>query len=66
MARKTTEEPPMPAIEVETELKAVRLYIAQDLHDEFRVIAAKKRTNMAILAREIIEEYVRANRGGAK
>jgi hypothetical protein len=65
MARKKMGEPAMPA--TETEKRAVRLYLPQEVHDEFRVIAAKQRTNMALLARKIIEEYVRsAKKGGAK
>lgn len=62
MARKKTEKPKMPATEEAIEMKAVRLYLTRDVHDEFRVLAAKERTNMAILARRVIEEYVVSKR----
>ena len=47
-------------------MRAVRLYLPQQVHDEFRVMAARQRTNMAMLARKIIEEYVKANRKTGK
>jgi hypothetical protein len=67
MARKKTEQPNMPATQAETEMRAVRLYLPSEIHDEFRVMAARQRTNMALLARKIIEEYVKGQKkGGGK
>jgi hypothetical protein len=66
MARKKVENPPMPAVEAKP--KPIRLALSPDLHQQFRVEAALQGTNMAILARRIIEEYLakHATRGGRR
>ena len=64
MARKKTEAPKMPA--VETKPKPIRLALSPELHQQFRVQAALNGTNMADLARKIIEEYLAKRPRGAK
>lgn len=61
MARKKTEKPKMAATEVEAELRVVRLALPPDEHQQFRVLAAKEGTNMALLARRIVREYIAKN-----
>lgn len=50
----------MPA--TEEKLKLVKLQLPESAHDEFRVLAAKERTNMAILARRLILDYIERKR----
>lgn len=60
MARKKTEKPEMPA--TEAELRVVRLALPPEDHKEFRKLAAEEETNMALLARRIIQEYIARRR----
>lgn len=66
MARKKTEKRD---VEATADLKAVRLYIPAGHHKLLRQIAADHETNMAIMARKIIVEYLdrhsRRKDGGA-
>ena len=68
MARKKTEQTPMPATAVETELKAVRLYLPENAHLALRKLAAEHKTNMAMMARQIVMEYLAKHtpKGGGK
>lgn len=51
----------------EDELKVVRLALPESHHDEFRIMAAREKTNMAILARRIVMEWIdRQRKGGSK
>ena len=63
MARKTTEQPKMPATETEPEMKAVRLYLPKDVHKLLRQLAADNETNMAIMARKIVVEHLTKTKG---
>lgn len=58
MARKKTEKPVTPATEAQSELRAVRLYLPKEHHKMLRKLAADEETNMALLARRIVSEYV--------
>lgn len=66
MARKKTERRD---VEATANLKAVRLYIPAGYHKLLRQIAADHETNMALMARRIIVEYLdrhsRKREGGA-
>ena len=66
MARKKTERANMPATEVE--MKFVRLQLPTDDHKKLRRLAADEETNMAILARTIVQEYLARHtpKGGGK
>ena len=66
MARKKTENAPMPA--TQTELRAVRLELPPGDHKRLKVLAAERDTNMALLARKIVQDYLVAHslRGGGK
>jgi hypothetical protein len=59
MARKKPEEK-MEA--TETELRVVRLALPPEDHREFRKLAAAEETNMALLARRIVREYIARRR----
>ena len=59
MASKKTETPKMPATE---ELRVVRLALPPQDHREFRKLAAAEETNMALLARRIVQEYIAQKR----
>jgi hypothetical protein len=48
----------MPAI-VEAEAKSIRLELPPDMHQLFRVEAAKEGTSMAAVARRLVEDYLR-------
>jgi hypothetical protein len=66
MARKKPEEvPKMPAT---TELRAVRLHLPLDDHRKLRRLAADQDTNMALLTRKIVQEYLARHevKGGGK
>jgi hypothetical protein len=65
MARKKTGPTKMQA--TETELRVVRLALPPEDHREFRKLAAAEETNMALLARRVIQEYIaRQRKGGGK
>jgi hypothetical protein len=68
MARKKMERAPMPTTETQPDLRAVRLYLPPDDHRKLRRMAADEETNMALLARRIVQEYIarHAPKGGAK
>jgi hypothetical protein len=63
MARKKTEVPQMPATEVE--MRVVRLALPPEDHKEFRKLAAAEETNMALLARRIVQDYIAKHRKAA-
>lgn len=63
MAKKKTETTKMPA--TETELRVVRLALPPEEHREFRKLAAAEETNMAILARRIVMEWIAKKTKGA-
>lgn len=54
----------MPA--VETEAKSVRLGLPADVHQQFRVEAAKEGTSMAAVARQLVEDWLRKRKGAGK
>jgi hypothetical protein len=56
MARKKTEKPAMPA--TQPELRSVRLYLPIEDHRKLRRLAADNDTNMALLARRIVQEWI--------
>jgi hypothetical protein len=56
MARKKAERPEMTT--TQSELKYVRLQLPRDIHKQFRILAVQQDTDMANLARRIVEEYV--------
>jgi hypothetical protein len=58
MAKKSGENPKMPASATETELRSVRLQLPVDDHKKLRRLAADQDTNMAILARRVMMEYI--------
>jgi hypothetical protein len=62
MARNRKEAEPM--INVETEAKSIRLELPPDVHQKFRVEAAKEGTSMAAVARRLVEEYLKRKAGG--
>ena len=62
MARKKIEATKMPATQTEGELRVVRLALPPEDHKEFRKLAAAEETNMAILARRIVQEYIARRR----
>jgi hypothetical protein len=65
MARKKAEAPKMPT--TVDELRLVRLQLPAAEHKEFRKLAAEEETNMALLARRVILEYIaRKRREGSK
>jgi len=67
MARKRVEATEMPATEAQAELKAVRLYLPAGHHKRLRRIAADYETNMALMARKIVMEYIdRQDKEGRK
>jgi hypothetical protein len=59
MATKKTEKPPMPA--TQAELRSVRLQLPQEDHKKLRRLAADHDTNMALLARKIVQDYITAH-----
>jgi hypothetical protein len=65
MARKKTEEPKVEA--TQTELRTVRLALPPEDHKKLRRLAADNDTNMALLARRIVQEYIARHsaKGGA-
>jgi hypothetical protein len=48
----------MPAV-IEVEGKSIRLELPADVHQLFRVEAAKEGTSMAAVARRLVEDYLR-------
>jgi hypothetical protein len=63
MARKKTEQAAMPITETQPDLRAVRLYLPKEHHKLLRKLAADQETNMALLARKIVMEYVATHAG---
>jgi hypothetical protein len=65
MAKKTG-EPKMPAkpkmAANDLNLRVVRLALPREDHREFRKLAAAEETNMALLARRVIQEYIARRR----
>jgi hypothetical protein len=59
MAKKTVEKPKMPV--TQAELRSVRLQLPPDDHKKLRRLAADQDTNMAILARKIVLDYLAAH-----
>jgi hypothetical protein len=59
MARKLPEKPPMQT--TEAKMMGIRLYVPRDVHKQFRILAAQHETDMATLARRVVEEYVARN-----
>jgi predicted HicB family RNase H-like nuclease len=64
MARKMTEKPTMPAIEMK--LRAVRLELSEEEHAALRVEAAKQDVSLMQLARVAVREYLGRRKSGAK
>jgi plasmid stability protein len=62
MARKQKEEKSMIAVEVEP--KSIRLELPPDIHQKFRVEAAKEGMSMAAVARRLVEDYLKRKSGG--
>jgi hypothetical protein len=60
MARKKMEASMMPI--ASEELRLVRLQLPASAHKEFRKLAAEDETNMALLARRVILEYITRRR----
>jgi hypothetical protein len=56
MAKKRLGRPPMPATDVE--LRPVRLHLPVEEHKRLRRLAADQDTNMALLTRKIVMEYI--------
>jgi hypothetical protein len=59
MARKRVEK----MVATEPTTKVVRLELPIESHDQFRIAAAMERTNMATLARRIVEDYLSKRKG---
>jgi hypothetical protein len=57
MARKTTGSKKMPA-HAEMELRSVRLQLPVEEHKKLRRLAADNDTNMAVLVRRIVLDYI--------
>ena len=49
---------------VEVEAKSIRLELPPDVHQKFRVEAAKEGMSMAAVARRLVEEYLKRKSGG--
>lgn len=52
------------AIATEIEAKSIRLELPPDVHQQFRVEAAKEGMSMAAVARRLVEEYLKRKVGG--
>jgi hypothetical protein len=63
MARKQTKGTKN-MIAVEVEPKSIRLELPPDVHQLFRVEAAKEGQSMAAVARRLVEEYLKRRAGG--
>jgi hypothetical protein len=61
MAKKTG-KPSMPATVTQAELRSVRLQLPLEEHRKLRRLAADHDTNMALLARKIVQEYLARHR----
>jgi hypothetical protein len=64
MARKKTEESGMSA--TRPELRPVRLALPPEDHKKLRRLAADEDTNMAVLARRIVQDYIARRYQGTK
>jgi hypothetical protein len=64
MARKKPETPKMlaPIVTDEPRLVLIKLQLLEAERDEFRILAAKERTNMALLARRVVRDYIASKR----
>ena len=51
-------------IATEIEAKSIRLELLPDVHQQFRVEAAKEGMSMAAVARRLVEEYLKRKAGG--
>ena len=51
-------------IATEIEAKSIRLELPPDVHQQFRVEAAKEGMSMAAVARRLVEEYLKRKVGG--
>jgi hypothetical protein len=65
MARKQAKGTKMAAT-IEARPQSVRLELPADLHRQFRVEAAKEGQSMAAVARQLVEEWVKGRKAGAK
>jgi plasmid stability protein len=65
MARKR-EAKPMPAIEAPSEVKAVRLELTPELHQQLRVVAAQHGQSMASYVRTLVMRELTKPKGGTK
>jgi hypothetical protein len=64
MARKgSTKKMPAP---VETKTKPVRVDLAPDVHQDFRVEAAKEGVSMTAMAKRLVTEWVARRKAGSK
>ena len=52
--------------ETETGPKSVRLQLPADVHQQFRVEAAKEGTSMAVVARQLVEDWLKKRKGIGK
>lgn len=64
MASKRARGGSMPAAETGT--KSIRLELPADVHQTFRVEAAKEGTSMAAVARQLVEEWLKKRKGAGK
>jgi plasmid stability protein len=55
-----------PVTTVETEPKSIRLELPPDVHQLFRVEAAKEGKSMAAVARKLVEEWMARRKAGGK
>jgi hypothetical protein len=62
--KKSTENPAMPAT-VE-KMKLVRLELPAAYHRDLRIIAAKQETNMALIARKLLQDFIDQQRRAGK
>jgi plasmid stability protein len=51
-------------IATEIEAKSIRLELPPDVHQQFRVEAAKEGMSMAAVARRLVEDYLKRKAGG--
>jgi plasmid stability protein len=65
MARKR-EVKPVPATEAPSEVKAVRLELTPELHQQLRVVAAQHGQSMASYVRTLVMQELARPKGGGK
>ena len=58
----------MPTTQAQPDLRAVRLYLPKEHHKMLRKLAADEETNMALMARRIVMDYLDKHgpKGGGK